>query len=34
VTLMLKNSPMGPAWYVAALCVMGMLIGVYLLKKR
>ncbi|MFJ3483943.1 MFS transporter [Pseudomonas sp. NPDC090202] len=34
VTLMLKANPMGPAWYVAILCGLGMLIGVYLLKKK
>ncbi|WP_219063084.1 MFS transporter [Pseudomonas sp. UMAB-08] len=34
VTLMLKTSPMGPAWYVAILCVMGMLIGVHLLRRQ
>jgi len=34
VTLMLKTSPMGPAWYVAILCVMGMLIGIHLLRKQ
>jgi MFS family permease len=34
VTFMLKSSPMGPSWYVAILCVMGMLIGLYLLKNE
>jgi MFS family permease len=34
VTLMLKANPMGPAWYVAILCVMGMAIGVFLLKRK
>jgi hypothetical protein len=34
VTLMLKANPMGPAWYVAILCAMGMVIGVYLLKRK
>jgi MFS family permease len=34
VSLMLKSSPMGPAWYVAVLCGVGMLIGFYLLLKR
>jgi MFS family permease len=34
VSLMLKSSPMGPAWYVAILCAVGMLIGFYLLLKR
>jgi hypothetical protein len=34
VTLMLKANPMGPAWYVAGLCVLGMVIGVYLLRSK
>lgn len=34
VTLMLKSSPMAPAWYVAILCVLGMLIGCYLIAKK
>ncbi|MCS3467619.1 MFS family permease [Pseudomonas sp. JUb42] len=34
VTLMLKTSPMGPAWYVAILCGMGVGIGLYLLAKE
>jgi hypothetical protein len=34
VTLMLKANPMGPAWYVAILCGLGMVIGVYLLRGR
>lgn len=34
VTFMLKSSPMAPAWYVAALCVLGMAIGIYLIAKK
>lgn len=34
VTFMLKSSPMAPAWYVAILCVLGMAIGLYLLKTE
>lgn len=34
VTWLLKATPMAPAWYVAILCVMGMVIGVHLLKKQ
>jgi MFS family permease len=34
VTFMLKSSPMGPAWYVAILCGMGLAIGVFLLAKK
>lgn len=34
VTFMLKTSPMAPAWYVAALCVLGMVIGGYLIAKK
>jgi hypothetical protein len=34
VTLMLKANPMGPAWYVAILCGLGMVIGIYLLKRK
>jgi MFS family permease/uncharacterized membrane protein len=34
VTLMLKANPMGPAWYVAILCGLGMVIGVYLRRTR
>ena len=33
VSLLMKESPMGPAYYVAALCVMGMLVGGYLWKR-
>ncbi|MBX8539495.1 MFS transporter [Pseudomonas cichorii] len=34
VTLMLKTSPMAPAWYVAALSGLGMALGLYLLSKK
>ncbi|WP_434602404.1 MFS transporter [Pseudomonas sp. Z4-7] len=33
VTLLLKESPMGPAYYVAIICGIGMVIGGYLWKK-
>jgi MFS family permease len=33
VTLLLKESPMGPAYYVAIICSMGILVGGYLWKK-
>lgn len=33
VTLLLKESPMGPAYYVAIICSMGLLVGLYLWKK-
>ena len=29
-----KVNPMAPAWYVAILCALGMVIGVYLLRSR
>lgn len=34
VTLLLKESQMGPAYYVAIICLMGLLVGAYLWKKR
>jgi MFS family permease len=34
VTFMLKSSPMAPAWYVAALCGLGMAIGIYLISQK
>jgi MFS family permease len=34
VTFLLKSSPMAPAWYVAILCVMGMVIGGYLIANK
>ncbi|KAF1025347.1 MAG: Proline/betaine transporter [Pseudomonas sp.] len=33
VSLLLKESPMGPAYYVALVCVVGMLVGGYLWKR-
>ncbi|WP_448653670.1 MFS transporter [Pseudomonas fluorescens] len=33
VSLLLKQSPMGPAYYVALVCAMGMAVGVYLWKR-
>jgi MFS family permease len=33
VSLLLKENPMGPAYYVAVLCVVGILVGAYLWKK-
>lgn len=33
VTLLLKESQMGPAYYVAIICLMGLLVGAYLWKK-
>ncbi|KAF1011827.1 MAG: Proline/betaine transporter [Pseudomonas fluorescens] len=33
VSLLLKENPMGPAWYVALVCVVGMLTGAYLCKR-
>jgi len=33
VSLLLKESPMGPAYYVALVCVVGMLVGAYLWKR-
>jgi hypothetical protein len=33
VTLLLKESPMGPAYYVAIICSMGLLVGLYLWRK-
>ena len=33
VTLLLKESPMGPAYYVAIICGVGMLVGAYLWKQ-
>jgi MFS family permease len=32
VTLMMKTQPMAPAWYVAALCVLGVAVGIWLLR--
>mgnify|MGYP002757878688 FL=1 len=33
VTLLLKESPMGPAYYVAIIALMGLCVGAYLWKK-
>jgi MFS family permease len=33
VTALLKESPMGPAYYVAVICSIGILVGLYLWKK-
>jgi hypothetical protein len=33
VVLLLKESPMGPAYYVAVLCGVGIVVGGYLWKK-
>jgi hypothetical protein len=33
VSLLLKESAMGPAYYVAVLCGMGILVGAWLWKK-
>ncbi len=33
VTLLLKADPLGPAYYVAALCGLGLLIGLFLVRK-
>ena len=33
VTWLLKESPMGPAYYVAIICSIGLLVGLYLWKK-
>ncbi|MBD8624474.1 MFS transporter, partial [Pseudomonas sp. CFBP 13727] len=33
VTLLMKSNPMGPAYYVAAICVIGFLCGLYLMAK-
>ncbi|MNP23955.1 shikimate transporter [compost metagenome] len=34
VTALLKVSPMAPAYYVAGLCAVGLLVGVFLLAKK
>jgi hypothetical protein len=34
VAFLLKFSPMGPAYYVMALCGLGLLIGLYLFSQR
>ncbi|MGV8664576.1 MFS transporter, partial [Pseudomonas aeruginosa] len=34
VALLLKQSPMGPAYYVFTLCLVGFLVGLYLLAQK
>jgi MFS family permease len=34
VTALLKLSPMAPAYYVAGICTIGLLVGLYLLAKK
>ncbi|WP_374438635.1 MFS transporter [Pseudomonas panipatensis] len=34
VALLMKEDPMGPAYYVAALCLVGFLVGCYLLARE
>ncbi|MNE45929.1 shikimate transporter [compost metagenome] len=34
VTALLKFSPMAPAYYVAGICTIGLLVGIYLLAKK
>lgn len=34
VTMLVKNNPMGAAWYVAGLCVLGFCVGLYLRLQR
>jgi MFS family permease len=34
VTLLLKTDPLGPAYYVAALCGLGFCVGLYLLTSK
>ncbi|MDN7140747.1 MFS transporter [Pseudomonas sp. JQ170] len=34
VTYLLKFSPMGPAYYVAGICTIGLLVGLYLMAKK
>ncbi|MNN68635.1 hypothetical protein D3C81_1843610 [compost metagenome] len=34
VTALLKVSPMAPAYYVAGLCAVGLLVGLYLFAKK
>ncbi|MDD0976304.1 MFS transporter [Pseudomonas fontis] len=34
VTYLLKFSPMGPAYYVAGICTIGLLVGIYLLATK
>jgi MFS family permease len=34
VTMLMKSYPMGPAYYVAGICVLGLLCGIYLITKK
>jgi len=34
VSMMVKYNPMGASWYVAGLCVLGFVVGLYLLARR
>ena len=33
VTLMMKTQPLAPAYYVAALCLLGLAVGFFLLRN-
>ena len=34
MTLMLKQHPLGPAYYVVGLAILGMLVGAWLLSQE
>ena len=34
VTLLMKSNPMGPSYYVAAICAIGFVCGLYLMAKK
>ena len=34
VSLLLKWSPLGPAYYVAGICTLGLLVGIYLFATK
>ncbi|MOA38275.1 proline/glycine betaine transporter [compost metagenome] len=34
VALLMKEDPLGPAYYVAALSLLGLLIGIHLLRRE
>jgi MFS family permease len=34
VTLLMKSNPMGPAYYVAGICLIGVACGLYLMSKK
>ena len=34
VTSLMKFSPLGPAYYVAGICTLGLLVGIYLLLTK